>query len=491
LRRTPLPVLGTLAVGAIAVLTFAERDVVDPDLWGLMAMGRETLAQGWPPLRDPFSYVPTKTPLVYHEWLSGVLFYLLLMGLGSPALKLLVITLGLATVGLAAATARRGGASYLSILVVLMIGLQSIQHGYSPIRAQAFTYLFFALFIFLLEHAEQGCRWPLLLIPAVSALWANLHGGFLAGIGVALLYVASYPARRQPPWLLLGICAVAILATLITPYGVHYWWYLRDALLMPRPLVTEWASVPLDLSSLWAFKGLLVLSVLSVAVVPRRHWPGIIVMTVTALLAVRQRRHVPFFSIAAIAFLPPYLSSLFDRVVASVRSRPGTRPILVVILASVMLGSLTLAAGFQLARFTSWRLQVPAEFYPVGTVEFLRVNGLRGNLATPFNWGEYVLWKLSPQIKISFDGRYETVYPPQVETDNLNFINATGDWRRLLREYPTDMVLADRRSAAAQAMANETGWIAVYADRVSALFLPREHSKGPWHLPPPSDGTIP
>ncbi len=490
MRRILLVLLGTSTV-AIAVLAFAEEKIADPDLWGLMAMGRATLAGGWPPLSDPFTYVPTKIPLVYHEWLSGVVFYLLLTWLGSPALKVLTITLGLATVGLAAATARRLGGSWLSILLVLIMGLPSMRPGYSPIRAQVITFFFFALFILLLEESEHGRRWPLLLIPGAAALWANLHGGFVAGIGVAALYAGSYAPRRQMPRLLLGICLAATLATLANPYGVRYWQYLHEALLMPRPLVTEWTPVPLDLTSRWAFKAVLILAVLSVAIARRRHWPGVIVMAATAILAILHRRHVPLFAIAAIAFLPSHLSSLLDRLVASLWDRVAARRGFVSGLGAVMLSWLTLATIFHLVRLDAWHLQVPPWFYPVGAVEFVRLNDLHGNLATPFNWGEYVLWKLYPQVKVSFDGRYETVYPLPVTTDNLNFMYTLGDWRRLLREYPTDMVLVDRRSTAVSAMANEPDWIAVYADPISAVFLRRGTSGGPWHWPRPSGGTIP
>jgi hypothetical protein len=62
----------------------------------------------------------------------------------------------------------------------------------------------------------------------------------------------------------------------------------------------------------------------------------------------------------------------------------------------------------------------------VEVVDFLRVNGVRGNLATPFDWGQYVLWKLHPAVKVSFDGRYETVYPEEVARDNFNFIRGEG-----------------------------------------------------------------
>ena len=130
-------------------------------------------------------------------------------------------------------------------------------------------------------------------------------------------------------------------------------------------------------------------------------------------------------------------------------------------------------------------------FYPVGAVDFLRLNGLQGNLALPYNWGEYVLWELYPKVKVSFDGRYETVYPPSVATDNFNFMYGRGDWRRLLRDYPTQMVLVDKTYPMARLMEREPGWTAVYDDPRSALYLPTEKGSGVWRIPPTSDRARP
>jgi hypothetical protein len=43
-------------------------------------------------------------------------------------------------------------------------------------------------------------------------------------------------------------------------------------------------------------------------------------------------------------------------------------------------------------------------------VRALRASGAHGRLITGFDWGEYALWHLSPALKISYDGRRETVY---------------------------------------------------------------------------------
>jgi hypothetical protein len=172
------------------------------------------------------------------------------------------------------------------------------------------------------------------------------------------------------------------------------------------------------------------------------------------------------------------------------RARLAGSRILARLVAAGLLAATSLLV-VDLAVFTRWRLAVPAEDYPVGAVELLRLNRLHGNLATPFQWGQYVLWKLGPDVRISFDGRYETVYPDDVARVNFDFLYGVGDWRRLLRDYPTEMVLVSKAFPGAQLMAREPGWVAVYEDEVSALYLPAARATSPWVRPVAPRGTIP
>jgi hypothetical protein len=77
----------------------------------------------------------------------------------------------------------------------------------------------------------------------------------------------------------------------------------------------------------------------------------------------------------------------------------------------------------------------------VAAVNLLKQSGVSGNLATEFSWGEYVLWHLGPAIKVSIDGRRETVYSQDVYQKNISFMFGTGNWDAVLKDYPTDMAL--------------------------------------------------
>jgi hypothetical protein len=494
--------LGWVALGLTATTLLASSHWVDRDLWGHMAVGRETVRLGWPPPADPFSYMPTLRPFVYHEWLSGVTFFTMLMRAGSSSLKAAMVGLGLLTLAVAATTARRLGASPPAIVVVTLVALPSFAVGYIPIRPQVFTFLFFAVVLWILVAFDQGRRSVLLLLPPLFFLWANLHGGVVAGLGVIVLFVAARTLVGRPPWRLLIAGGAAAVATLANPYGLQYWQYLARALSMARPYIVEWMPVyhrllePVywDTPTLLrdalrlVFIGVTLLVVIGAR---SRYWPGILILVVTGYLGLRHLKHLPLLAIAGVAFVPAHLTPLLERTLGGLRGRLAGRKRLATSVAAGIAALLVALLIVDLAVLTPWVPIVSARAYPVEAVDFLRVNGVRGNLATPFDWGQYVLWKLHPSVKVSFDGRYETVYPEEVAADNFNFVRGDGDWRRLLTHYPTDMVLVGRAHPVAPLMAVEPGWTLVHQDPISLVYFRADRSVGVWQPPAVTRGTLP
>jgi hypothetical protein len=494
--------LAWLALGLLATSILASSHWVDPDLWGHMAVGRETLRLGWPPLEDPFSYMPTIRPFVYHEWLSGVTFYTTLMQAGGWSLKVGTVALGLVTLAMAGLTALRLGASPAAVFVVTLVTLPSFAIGYVPIRPQAFTFLLFAVTLWILATFDQGGRRVLLLLPPLFFLWANLHGGFVAGLGVIILFVAARTLGGRRPWRLALAGVAATLATLANPYGFQYWEYLVRALSMTRPYIVEWMPVYHRLLEpvYWdshtlvrdalrlVFVGLTLLAVIGAR---SRYWPGVVILAVTGYLGLRHLKHLPLLAIAGVAFVPGHLTPLLQRALDRLEGRLADRQRLATAVAAGVSASLAALLILDLAVLTPWVPIVSARAYPVEAVDFLKVNDARGNLVTPFDWGQYVLWKLHPAVKVSFDGRYETVYPEEVATDNFNFIRGEGEWRRLLTRYPTDMVLVGRLHPVAPLMAVEPGWALVHQDPISLLYVRADRSRAAWRPPSTSRGALP
>ena len=474
----------------LLIIHCLNTTAADPDLWGYLAFGRLFWGQRQFPYLDVFAYVPT-LPWIYHEWLTGVVFYPLYRALGAPGLQVLKLTMGLATAGTIYLTARRRGADLWPTALILGCSIVGLSIGYSAIRAQVFTYFFFALYLFLLETARlsgnQRRLWPL---APVQLVWCNLHGGFLAGLGLIFLYALGEALARRPFRAYLGWFLLAGLATLVNPYGLKYWSYLAQAVIMKRPEITEWASLLAGYQQGWVggheFAYSLALIAVAVFLAGWARWREItpaLVLLFTLYLAVKHRRHQVFFALAFGAYMPLLLTAYCR----ALSTRPGfmawTQRLGRKLPALAVLSLICLFA-YRLAGDNPLKLAVPSEpglvsiaepYYPVGAIDYLEHYNLSGKLLVHFNWGEYCLWRLYPRCLVAIDGRYETVYPESLCKEYFDFLMGREGWRHFLDHYPPDLILIGNRSRVYGLLSGDPRWRQVYADPGCALF--RRHGQ--------------
>jgi hypothetical protein len=342
----------------------------------------------------------------------------------------------------------------------------------------------------LLKRAlEEGKS--LWLFPCTMLLWVNTHGGFLAGIGLVSLYIFGELLNRKSPlpylWVILSILPIM----LINPYGLALWRFVIDAALMPRPLIPEWHPIsfsgPMEsiagihVHYLAGYMILVALTLLAACrSLMREHkteWTRVVVIVALFFLSIRHQRQAVFFVLAAstlwyepiIGLLDP-LRKLLSKFV------PGNS-------AKIQRGALW-GLGYALPAVIflsilprlSHRMTVDHRRYPVGSLEFIRRNGLSGNLATTFDWGSYAFWKLYPQCKVMIDGRYEEVYPSDVFDLAIRFSERKDNWWEVLSRFPTDIIVLSKNVYTQEDLARFRGWKPVYQDFVSVVLIPRDGS---------------
>jgi hypothetical protein len=345
----------------------------------------------------------------------------------------------------ALAVGRRMGASWNALLLLAIPAAACLLPGYIPVlRCHTFTYCFFGVTLLCLESIRAEKKWPLFVQPLVMLVWANVHGGCVAGFGTVAVYAAFAVRTRKhvKPMLLVSLACLAV--TFINPYGLKFWPNLLRAVLRPRPDITEWQPLPLFANDPFlAFRILFVLVVVLVAVGWRRvavkSWPGFVLLIITAYLGWRSRRQVPFFAVATLAFVGPFLEAALAPFVERFRARLKPEFAL-----AVLYGLVAIFVAAQYLPQASFEINAPVGHDPVREADILSLAQAEGNLATPFGWGSYCAWRLHPKIKISMDGRYEAAFPESTFQMNSDFYDKRGrNWDRLIREYPVDYVLLE------------------------------------------------
>lgn len=463
-----------------------SRTAADNDLWGYLAFGRIFWEEGYFPYNDIFSYTPTKNPWIYHEWLTGVVFYFILKYSGMAGLQLLRYIIIIATIYLIYETALKRGGTPLSASIALLPSILLISFGYVPVRAQTFTYLFFILTVYILESVRMDGRWsPLLWLLPLQIIWCNLHGGFLAGLGLIGLYAAGegLSGKKYIPIAIAGLLAASV--TLINPYGFSYWTYVADAITMPRPEIDEWGSVLSAIKQgMHRFPiilfGVISFFCLAISLCRRqRNITDILVAAVTAYIGFTHVRHGIFLGLIFGAYVPVVLAEYWSVVSArhpflQIRTwLPGVAffiPLLVIYLFINPFQALILAPDF--------RITAPQSNFPVGAVRWMMQNNVKGNLLPHFDWGEFLIWQLYPTCRVAMDGRYETVYEDGLHREYFDFLNGRPNWEVFLLKYRHDMVLIRSDSRTCSLMLNDPAWRVAHMDPESVLFMrKREDSR--------------
>lgn len=490
--RWQLLLLGLGAACTVAAVSI--YNVADFDLWGYMAFGKEFWNTPGFPYTDPFSYLPTRDVWIYHEWLTGVILYPVYNTFGGPGLQILkYLTIGGMTYCIYKGALLRNASPCLA-LVFLLLWSPFIAFGFSPIRAQAFTYLFFAMTLLLLEWCRLRDRYrPLFLFIPMMLVWANLHGGFLSGLAMPFVYWGSAIIGRRKAWPYGAIALAAGMVTLINPYGLAYWQELIDAVSMARPTIVEWQST-LSMLQGGEYQGhaqlFLALALLTAALLAANRTlrdPALPVLLLTGYMATSHVRHFVFFALAFGLYVPSLLDAFVttaSKDAAMVRRWRWLAviwllipPIAFMDCAWNLTSRLRQTPPFALTAVAKTDPQDQRLLYPVGAVAFIKDKKLYGNILPNFAWGEYLLWELAPECRIGIDGRYETVFPPAITAAYFDFLYVRPNGVLFLDKWPHDMLLFATSDDVYYMAKDYPDWVEVYADLQSRLFARRSFLK--------------
>jgi hypothetical protein len=195
------------AVAMLAAAAGALGAIGSDAMW-LVPIGH-LVAHGHVPSSIPFAAAHTH----WHDVPAGaeLVFWALYRALGGlRGLVLAQSVAAAAAFGILAAGLRRqaGGGPALVVAIVVLVGATP---AVVVVGVQLFTLLLFATLLAFLE-AEPRRLW--LTIPLV-ALWANLHGGVLTGVGLLGCYVVFHRPRAWP------VLAGSVLAVFANPQLWH------------------------------------------------------------------------------------------------------------------------------------------------------------------------------------------------------------------------------------------------------------------------------
>ena len=457
-------------IALLAIVCLLAGTAPDADLWGHLTFGRDIVRTGWVHTGDPYSFASDRA-WINHEWLAEVIMWSAYRLGGVAGLVALKLTLACIAGVAFLETWRRYALPAVwrdGMLFVTAFGTWPLV---STMRPQAFSIALFAVLLLTLDRIRSGrTRW-LIGLPIIFALWVNVHGGWIVGAGILAIFVAcAWLDRAWTPrdrLLLLAAACASAAATLCNPYGPAMLGFLAETVRPGRGDITEWqpvTRVPLIGLVLWLVPTAVVLHAIWRRGRALAWWP----LLTVALLAVgsfRVIRLVGFYALAVGFLVAPLTASAGA---SAPTRRPGQPAHAWMRTAAACVALVAIAVGTfgrTLAMDAAWLPEREAAI-------FVKSHDLSGRLLTWFNYGEYAIWHFSPALRVSMDGRRETVYSEEVRDRHWRIYNnapeAVDEVARFDPDYvwlPVNFPVVSRLEAA--------GWLPIFEGSRSVVLSRR------------------
>lgn len=468
------------------------------DLGWHVALGRYTVENLVVPTSEPFTHTAQGAPMVAHEWLSQVVYYLVydsadVIGLrwmhaGVVALILVVLFVCF----------RRQGTPPAPALVGTFLFIVIAQDRFQ-IRPHLFDLLWLVVMygVVFLARPKLTVKQLVGIFLAV-VVWVNMHSGAILFPTIVVLYVVVEALQQATGWRrprpsdigggslrrLAALAGLAVVALVVTPNHVRLFPYVVESKRLNAVYSQEWSPITSFLGPQFDMKPfsvemyliMLVATVLTALLVIRRQSASLI--AVVLFLAVLPLTGLRFTAacFAPVLFVFSEFPRWATRKVRGVVLRERTSLLNAVIVVGVVavLASAPFVMNHQgrLFRYKDrldafWNFQ-PALF-PIGAVGFLEQVDLEGELFNSSDWGGYILLRLANRYPVFIDGRWVTI-GERIFRDSLTIERRGAGAFEKIDEYDIDILLV-RREWMTKGLQKETNWMPIFENFNAGIYV--------------------
>jgi hypothetical protein len=440
----------------------------DPGTLWHLRLGRDILSTGAVPRADTLTFTRSSTPWVDQSWGFDVILAILVDRAGWPwAVALTGILLAGIYAGLTRGLVRDGISPVVAVTVAILMAAVGCIHFL--IRPHLFTLalVFLTLRCCQRQHARGG--WIVAWVPLMTAVLANLHGGFLAL--PAIVATAAIGHAVSGPWdrargRTVAVFAFAFLASclaaLLNPHGWGLYRHVGSLLVSSgvTSLISEYQPAPFGQPEARVLE-LVVLALVGLPAVASRRIDRyhLVHLLVWLHLALTSIRYAPLFALVAAAPLALLLDSLplsFRTEWIEHRRKTLWRPAL----ATSLL--LLVASGLRLGGFDNQK-------WPFSALATLNSQPPSRHLFHEQDWGGLIASECRPVRPYSVDDRFELFGKDAI----LEYVDAlTGGpvWDKVRDRDQIDLVWVKPGRGLARRLLEDPGWTVLHRDAVSVLF---------------------
>ena len=415
---------------------------LDPDFGWHLKVGEILLTEGIP-ATDPFSYTMPSFPWVDHGRVTDMAMAWLYPRVGMTGLAGLAAVVVLAAVVIVVPGTLRGWSAAFGWLALAIFVPRA------GVRPQVEDWLFVAILVRLLWQRQGWRKWRW-VVPVIFAIWANLHGGWPAGLVIVGVWLAAgwgetvlggEKVRMREVAKDLAVWGMSA-ATGMNPYGFRLWeevWLtVSDTNL--RWNIAEWN--PFFLNFELGF-GMLAVWLVALWRIAGKNlgWSKVAVVGILGLAGAASLRNQGLLAITVIPVGAELTRAFWDKLKGDRVRERRTKVFLRVVL--VVVG---MAAGVGIGE-GMWQIATGGgeKFYPAEAARYVAENKVEGRLLAEYGWGGYLIWKL-PERKLFIDGRMPSWRWEAPEGESSwafeEYLRVErGEWEEVFAKYGVEAVM--------------------------------------------------
>lgn len=438
-----------------------------------------------------FSYTHPGFPFINHHWGYGIIAYLTYALFGWTGLSLAyILTLVVAFLILFLLTTPKAPL-YASIPISLF--LIPLIAERSEIRPEGMSYLFIALFLYILIRYSQDKlkQTYLYILPLLSVFWINIHiyavfGALIVGAFLCEALVRRDTVKTYAYIKVLALCSVALL---ISPYSLEGALYPFKIFTNYGYLVAENQSIPF-LQRInfknpnflwWKLSAVLALFGGAFTLLYHKHKFPIALSLITiafAGLSFFGIRHLTLFGFILLPFFLNISELFFEKNTSEDGKHTAWATSIIISLGIIVFAGIHFSG--RLPGSPAWGLGL----FPrnIDSVAFITQANVQGPFFSNYDIGSLFIFALftpERQEKVFVDNRPET-YPTEFFSDVYIPMQENIDvWERVLDQYNFNAIWFYRLDATPWAQnflithISDPAWAPVYVDDFTIVFVRR------------------
>ena len=488
------------------IFIITASQIFSSGIWRSLITGKYILQTKIFPYKDIFSFTAENNWIAY-SWLAEIIFYKIsLFGFYWLTLfRAVLVTLTFVIVF--KACYNRTESFPGTLFIILLSFLASILDPFFMERAPLFSFLFVAIYGFILSEYKYKKKDYLWVIPVIMVLWVNMHVLFVMGFVILFLFVVGESietfllAKKMkeenkneykekinltPKQIrkLGKIILWSFLVCFLNPYGYYVFVQIFEYVGKEYVWVIDpgLQSCNFHATEIFLFEILFFLCIVSVFFSLRTlDLASLFIFLFFMHHALHSCREVPFFCIVVPIFLAPYFKYSFTCVESKLKKifkflfhffhfEEKSKTIITVFL---MIGLFIQILSFKnlIPPFNNEQVKkMTQEVSPINAINFIEQNHLLPNMFNPVDWGGYISYQLYPQYKIAADYRIH-IYSKDFWEDYFKVKKVRSGWREVFDKYKINFVIWNKESCLTKVLMIDKNWKLIYNDEVAVVFI--------------------